>query len=164
MEVGLIGFAVLLAMAFAGIHLGVAMFLTGFFGFAFLRGLDASVSLAGALIFEASLSYGFALLPLFLLMGNIIYLSKLSEDLYDTANAWIGHRPGGLAKATVAACGGFAAVCGSSIVTTTTMASVAMPNMRRYKYDDRLSTGAIAAGGTLGILIPPSVLLVFYGI
>ena len=164
MEAGLLGFALLLAMAFAGIHLGVAMFITGFFGFAFLRGLDASVSLAGALIFEASLSYGFALLPLFLLMGNIIYLSKLSEDLYDTANAWIGHRPGGLAKATVAACGGFAAVCGSSIVTTTTMASVAVPSMRRYKYDDRLSTGAIAAGGTLGILIPPSVLLVFYGI
>ena len=164
MEAGLLGFALLLVMAFAGIHLGVAMFLTGFFGFAFLRGLDASVSLAGALIFEASLSYGFALLPLFLLMGNIIYLSRLSEDLYDTANAWIGHRPGGLAKATVAACGGFAAVCGSSIVTTTTMASVAMPSMRRYKYDDRLSTGAIAAGGTLGILIPPSVLLVFYGI
>lgn len=164
MEVGLFGFALLLALAFAGIHLGVSMFLTGFFGFAFLRGLDASVSLAGALIFEASMSYGFALLPLFLLMGNIIYLSRLSEDLYDTANAWIGHRPGGLAKATVAACGGFAAVCGSSIVTTTTMASVAMPSMRRYNYDDRLSTGAIAAGGTLGILIPPSVLLVFYGI
>ena len=164
MEAGLLGFALLLVMAFAGIHLGVAMFLTGFFGFAFLRGLDASVSLAGALIFDASMSYGFALLPLFLLMGNIIYLSRLSEDLYDTANAWIGHRPGGLAKATVAACGGFAAVCGSSIVTTTTMASVAMPSMRRYKYDDRLSTGAIAAGGTLGILIPPSVLLVFYGI
>jgi tripartite ATP-independent transporter DctM subunit len=110
------------------------------------------------------MSYGFALLPLFLLMGNLIYRSKLSEDLYDTANAWLGHRPGGLAKATVAACGGFAAVCGSSIVTTTTMASVAMPSMRRYKYDDGLSTGAIAAGGTLGILIPPSVLLVFYGI
>lgn len=164
MEAGLLGFTLLLAMAFAGIHLGVAMFITGFFGFAFLRGLDASVSLAGALIFETSLSYGFALLPLFLLMGNIIYLSKLSEDLYDTANAWMGHRPGGLAKATVAACGGFAAVCGSSIVTTTTMASVAMPSMRRYDYDDRLSTGAIAAGGTLGILIPPSVLLVFYGI
>ncbi len=164
MEAGLFGFALLLGMAFAGIHLGVAMFLTGFFGFAVLRGLDASVSLAGALIFDASMSYGFALLPLFLLMGNIIYLSRLSEDLYDTANAWIGHRPGGLAKATVAACGGFAAVCGSSIVTTTTMASVAMPSMRRYNYDDRLSTGAIAAGGTLGILIPPSVLLVFYGI
>ena len=164
MEAGLLGFSLLLAMAFAGIHLGVAMFLTGFFGFAILRGLDASVSLAGALIFDASMSYGFALLPLFLLMGNIIYLSRLSEDLYDTANAWLGHRPGGLAKATVAACGGFAAVCGSSIVTTTTMASVAMPSMRRYNYDDRLSTGAIAAGGTLGILIPPSVLLVFYGI
>ncbi len=164
MEAGLIGLALMLVMAFAGLHLGTAMFLTGFFGFAFLRGLDASVSLAGTLIFDASMSYGFALLPLFLLMGNIIYLSKLSEDLYDTANTWLGHRPGGLAKATIAACGGFAAVCGSSIVTTTTMASVAMPSMRRYNYDDRLSTGAIAAGGTLGILIPPSVLLVFYGI
>ncbi len=164
MEAGLIGFAILLGLAFAGIHLGVAMFLTGFLGFAYIRGLDASASLAGTLIFDASMSYGFALLPLFLLMGNLVYRSKLSEDLYDTANAWMGHRPGGLAKATVAACGGFAAVCGSSIVTTTTMASVAMPSMRRYKYDDGLSTGAIAAGGTLGILIPPSVLLVFYGI
>ncbi len=164
MEAGLIGFVLLLILAFAGIHLGVAMFLTGFFGFAVLRGFEASSALAGTLIFDASMSYGFALLPLFLLMGNLVYRSKLSEDLYDTANAWMGHRPGGLAKATIAACGGFAAVCGSSIVTTTTMASVAMPSMRRYKYDDRLSTGAIAAGGTLGILIPPSVLLVFYGI
>jgi tripartite ATP-independent transporter DctM subunit len=164
MEAGLIGFSILLGLAFAGIHLGVAMFLTGFIGFAYLRGLEASASLAGTLIFDASMSYGFALLPLFLLMGNLVYRSKLSEDLYDTANAWMGHRPGGLAKATVAACGGFAAVCGSSIVTTTTMASVAMPSMRRYRYDDGLSTGAIAAGGTLGILIPPSVLLVFYGI
>ena len=154
----------LLGLAFAGVHLGVAMFLTGFIGFTYLRGFDASASLAGTLIFDASMSYGFALLPLFLLMGNLVYRSKLSEDLYDAANAWMGHRPGGLAKATVAACGGFAAVCGSSIVTTTTMASVAMPSMRKYKYDDRLSTGAIAAGGTLGILIPPSVLLVFYGI
>lgn len=164
MEAGLIGFALLLIMAFAGLHLGVAMFLSGFFGFAVLRGLDASTSLAGTLIFDSSMSYGFALLPLFLLMGNLIHRSKLSEDLYDAANAWMGHRPGGLAKATIAACGGFAAVCGSSIVTATTMASVAMPSMRRYNYDDSLSTGAIAAGGTLGILIPPSVLLVFYGI
>ncbi len=164
MEIGLIGFVILLALAFAGLHLGVAMFLTGFLGFAYIRGFEASVSLAGTLIFDASMSYSFALLPLFLLMGNLIYRSKLSEDLYDTANAWMGHRPGGLAKATVAACGGFAAVCGSSIVTTTTMASVAIPSMRRYKYHDGLSTGAIAAGGTLGILIPPSVLLVFYGI
>ena len=164
MEAGLIGFAALLGMAFAGIHLGVAMFLTGFFGFAFLRGMEASASLAGTLIFDASMSYGFTLLPLFLLMGNLVFRSGLSGDLYDAANAWIGHRPGGLAKATVAACGGFAAVCGSSIVTTATMAKVAMPSMRKYGYDDGLATGAIAAGGTLGILIPPSVLLVFYGI
>ena len=164
MEIGLIGFALLLGLAFAGLHLGVAMFLTGFIGFAFIRGLDASTSLAGTLIFDTSMSYGFALLPLFLLMGNLVYRSKLSEDLYDTANAWVGHRPGGLAKATIVACGGFSAVCGSSIATTTTMASVAMPSMRKYKYDDGLSTGSIAAGGTLGILIPPSILLVFYGI
>lgn len=162
--VGLIGFAILLGMAFAGIHLGVAMFLTGFLGFAYLRGVEASSSLAGTLIFDTSMAYGFALLPLFLLMGNLVHRSKLSEDLYDAANAWMGHRPGGLAKATVAACGGFAAVCGSSIVTTATMAKVAMPSMRHYRYDDGLATGAIAAGGTLGILIPPSVLLVFYGI
>lgn len=164
MEAGLIGFVLLLALAFSGIHLGVAMFATGFLGFACFRGLDASVSLAGTLIFDTSMSYSFALLPLFLLMGNLVHRSGLSEDLYDSANAWMGHRPGGLAKATVAACGGFAAVCGSSIATTATMAKVAMPSMRRYDYDDGLATGAIAAGGTLGILIPPSVLLVFYGI
>ncbi len=164
MEVGLVGFVILLCLAFAGLHLGVALFVTGFLGFAYVRGLDASISLAGTLIFDASMSHGFALLPLFLLMGNLIYRARLSDDLYDTANAWLGHRPGGLAKATIAACGGFAAVCGSSIVTTATMAKVSMPNMRRYQYDDGLATGAIAAGGTLGILIPPSILLVFYGI
>ena len=164
MEAGLIGFAALLVLAFAGLHLGVAMFLTGFLGFAILRGMDASVSLAGTLIFDGSMVYGFSLLPMFLLMGHLVYRSGLSEDLYDAANAWMGHRPGGLAKATVVACGAFSAVCGSSIVTTVTMAKVAMPSMRRYNYDDGLAAGVIAAGGTLGILIPPSVLLVFYGI
>ena len=153
MEAGLIGFAALLGMAFAGIHLGVAMFLTGFFGFAILRGLEASASLAGTLIFDASMAYGFTLLPLFLLMGNLVFRSGLSGDLYDAANAWIGHRPGGLAKATVAACGGFAAVCGSSIVTTATMAKVAMPSMRKYGYDDGLATGAIYALLALAVVM-----------
>ena len=98
MEIGVFGFVILLGLAFAGIHLGVAMFLTGFLGFAYLRGMEASAALAGTLIFDASMAYSFALLPLFLLMGNLVYQSKLSEDLYETANAWMGHRPGGLPR------------------------------------------------------------------
>jgi tripartite ATP-independent transporter DctM subunit len=103
-------------------------------------------------------------IPLFVLMGAFIHRAELSSELYDAANAFVGHRRGGLAMGTIVACGGFAAVCGSSVATAATMSRVAMPSMRRYRYADSLSTGAIAAGGTLGILIPPSVPMVIYGI
>jgi tripartite ATP-independent transporter DctM subunit len=102
--------------------------------------------------------------PLFILMGNLVSQAKLSDDLFTASNAFLGHMKGGLAMATVVACGGFGAICGSSVATAATMAKVAMPSMRRYGYADSLATGSIAAGGTLGILIPPSILLVIYGI
>src|SRR5690606_16291628 len=107
---------------------------------------------------------GFSVLPLFILMGSFVHRAQLSEDLYDAANAWVGHWRGGLATATIATCGAFAAVSGSSMATASLMTKVAMPSMRRFNYNDRLATGSIAAGGTLGILIPPSVPLVIYGI
>ena len=120
--------------------------------------------MAGQQMFDISTNYGLTVIPLFVLMGAFIHRADLSTELYDAANAFVGHRRGGLAMGTIVACGGFAAVCGSSVATAATMARVAMPSMRRYGYADSLSTGSIAAGGTLGILIPPSVPMVIYGI
>jgi tripartite ATP-independent transporter DctM subunit len=114
--------------------------------------------------YDTAMSYSFTVLPLFILMGNLVNASGLSKDLYKAAHAFIGHLRGGLAMATIVACGAFSALCGSSMATTAAMGRVAMPNMRKYNYDDRLATGSIAAGGTLGILIPPSVMMVVYGI
>ena len=101
---------------------------------------------------------------MFVLMGYIAGEAGLNESLYSACNAWLGHRRGGLALATIGACGAFAAICGSSLATAATMAQIALPEMRKYKYDDRLATGAVAAGGTIGILIPPSVVMVIYGL
>ena len=115
-------------------------------------------------IVDLSTNFEFTVLPLFILMGAFVHRANLSQELYDAANSWFGHRRGGLAMATVVACGGFATISGSSLATAATMTKVAMPPMRRYGYDDRLATGTIAAGGTLGILIPPSVPMVIYGI
>lgn len=164
MIASLIGFIVLFVMVFLGIPLGFSLLIVGFVGFAMLRGTFPAVSMAGTQIVEFSTAYGFSVLPLFILMGAFIHRAQLSEDLYDAANAWLGHLRGGLAMATVAACGAFAAVSGSSVATAGTMSKVAMPPMRRFGYADSLATGSIAAGGTLGILIPPSVPLVIYGI
>jgi tripartite ATP-independent transporter DctM subunit len=180
-----IGFAVVLALALAGVPLGFALILVGAVGFAMLRSamvggslvrfsdsgltvdwtsLSGGLAMAGQQMFDVSTNYGLTVIPLFVLMGAFIHRADLSAELYDAANAFFGHRRGGLAMSTVAACGGFAAVCGSSVATAATMARVTMPSMRRYRYADSLSTGAIAAGGTLGILIPPSVPMVVYGI
>jgi C4-dicarboxylate transporter DctM subunit len=181
----IIGFGVVLALALAGIPLGFALILVGIVGFAAMRSgmvgkaliqldgaglsidwtsLSAGLAMAGQQMFDISTNYGLTVIPLFVLMGAFIHRADLSAELYDSANAFLGHRRGGLAMSTIAACGGFAAVCGSSIATAATMARVAMPSMRRYGYADSLSTGSIAAGGTLGILIPPSVPMVIYGI
>ncbi len=164
MLVSLIGFAILLVICFAGFPLGWAMVLVGFGGFAFVRGIEPALGTVGQLVLDFSMNYHFSTLPLFILMGAFVYRAALAEDMYDAADAWLGHFRGGLAMATVAACGGFAAVSGSSAATAATMAKVAMPSMRRFKYDDRLAAGSVAAGGTIGILIPPSIALIIYGI
>ena len=164
MELALIGFVILFVVCFAGVPLGFSMLLVGLGGFGYLRGLGPAFSMAGQQILDISMSYGFTVLPLFILMGEFVHRANLSHELYDAGRAWLGHRRGGLAMATIAACGGFAAVCGSSLATAATMTKVAMPPMRRYGYADSLAAGSIAAGGTLGILIPPSVPLVIYGI
>lgn len=113
---------------------------------------------------NAPVRYTLVVVPLFILMGYLASRAGLSQKLFHAAHVWLGHRRGGLAMATVGACAGFAAICGSSVATGATMCSVALPEMRPYRYADSLSTGSIAAGGTLGILIPPSVIFVLYGI
>ena len=160
----LIGFGAILGLAFLGIPLGVSMLLVGIVGFVFVRNMTAALSMAGQQVLDLSTTYGFTVLPLFVLMGTFIHRARLSEELYDATNAWLGHRRGGLAMATVGACAGFAAVSGSSLATAATMSKVAMAPMRRFRYADSLAAGTIAAGGTLGILIPPSVPMVIYGI
>ncbi len=164
MEASIYGFLALFALAFLGVPLGYAMLLVGVAGFGALRGTAPASSMMSQQIYDVSTNYGLTVLPLFLLMGEFIHRANLSDDLYSAGRAWLGHFRGGLAMATIAACGGFAALCGSSLATAATMSKVAMPPMRRYGYSDPLGTGAIAAGGTLGIMIPPSVPLMLYGV
>lgn len=159
-----VGLAAMFLFAAAGIPIAFAMALAGFLGFGLVIGFAPSMSMVGQIASDTALSYNLSVLPLFILMGNFITRAGLSEDLYGAAYAFVGHLRGGLALSTVIACGGFSAVCGSSLATAATMSKVAMPSMRRFGYRDSLAAGSIAAGGTLGILIPPSVALVLYGI
>lgn len=164
MLVSFIGLALLMLSLFIGLPIAWGMLIVGTLGFSVYTGLEAAFTMAAQTAFDTGMSYSFTVLPLFILMGNLVTASGLSRDLYTAANAFIGHLRGGLAMATILACGSFSALCGSSMATTAAMSRVAMPNMRKYNYDDRLATGSIAAGGTLGILIPPSVIMVVYGI
>lgn len=164
MSAAAIGFALLFAIAFAGVPLGFAMLLVGAGGFAELRGLDPALSMMAQQVVDASANYGLSVLPMFILMGLFVHEADLSEELYAAANAWLGHLRGGLAHATVAACAVFAAISGSSIATSATMSKVAIPPMRRLGYSDALSCGSVASAGVLGVLIPPSVPLVIYGL
>ncbi|EJC65112.1 TRAP transporter large permease [Alcaligenes ammonioxydans] len=164
MLISIIGLLVLLGSLFLGLPIAWGMLLVGTLGFAFFTGMEAALIMAAQTSYDTAMSYSFTVLPLFILMGNLVNASGLSKDLYKAAHAFIGHLRGGLAMATIVACGAFSALCGSSMATTAAMGRVAMPNMRKYNYDDRLATGSIAAGGTLGILIPPSVMMVVYGI
>ncbi len=164
MIISLIGFAILFLIAFLGFPLGFTMLVVGGTGFAILRGTEPALEMIGQQILDVTLNTHFAVLPMFLLMGAFVHRAALADDLYDAANAWLGHYRGGLAMATIAACGGFAAVSGSSLATAATMAKVAVPSMRKYKYADSLAAGTVAAGGTMGILIPPSAALIIYGI
>lgn len=160
----LLGFAGLFGLILLRVPIGFAMALTGFLGVASLIGWWPAFSMVQQVTFDTGLAYELSVVPLFVLMGNFVTRAGLSDELYAASYAWLGHRRGGLAMATIVACGGFSAICGSSLATAATMARVAMPSMRRFGYADSLAAGSIAAGGTLGILIPPSVILVLYGI
>jgi len=158
------GILLLVILMLAGVPLAASMLLVGTLGTATLIGIDPALSLLGQTVFDNSRTYSLSVLPLFLVMGNFVVQSGIAHELYDAAYAWLRHRRGGLAMATVVACGGFSSVCGSSLATAATMSRIALPSMRRFGYPDGLATASVAAGGTLGILIPPSVILVFYGI
>ena len=164
MTAALIGFAAVLVLAFMRMPLGIALGLVGVIGFGELSGYRAAMSSASRLVIDAGQSYGLSVVPLFILMGLMVERGGMAKELYRAAFSFLGHRKGGLAMSTICACGMFSAICGSSLATAATMSKVSMPEMRRYNYDDRLATASIAAGGTLGILIPPSVILVIYGL
>jgi tripartite ATP-independent transporter DctM subunit len=164
MEIALAGFAGLLALILLRTPIAFAMGVVGFCGFWYLRGFPAAVATTGERFYSTVLSLELSVLPMFVLMGNLVSRSGIAQELYAAAQTLLGHRRGGLAMATVVACGGFSAVCGSSLATAATMSKVAMPPMRKYGYQDTLATASIAAGGTLGILIPPSVIMVIYGL
>ena len=162
--IGLIGLAALILLLFARIPVGFAMAIVGFTGFVQLVNLDAALSLLARDVFSTFSSYGLTVIPLFIFMGQVSFHAGISRRLYDTAYAFIGHRPGGLAMATIGACTAFGAICGSSPATAATMGTVALPEMKRYNYSMELATGAVASGGSLGMLIPPSVVFIVYGI
>ena len=164
MLIGSIGFVALFVLLFLGAPIAFGLLLVGFIGFAMLQGLDPALSMVGQIAFTTVLNEELSVIPLFILMGGFVAVSRLSDDLYAAANAFLGHLRGGLAMATVVACAGFASVCGSSFATAATMCKVALPPMRRYGYADTLAAGSIASGGTLGIMIPPSVPMLIYGI
>ncbi len=162
--VGLVGLAVVLVLFLTGIELGFAMALIGFLGFGIIVSFSAALNLLAKDIFDVLSSYGFTVIPLFVLMGQVAFNAGIARRLYNTAYRFIGHVPGGMAMATVAGATAFKAICGSSPATAATFASVAVPEMDRYGYDKKLSTGIVATVGTLGILIPPSVTLIVFGI
>lgn len=162
--IGILGILALFVLLALRMYIGIAMALIGFLGLWWLVGFGPGSSILGLTPFSQGTSYTLSVIPLFVLMGQFAFLSGLSSDIYKTVYVWMGHFRGGMAMATIVACAGFAAICGSSLATGATMAMVAIPEMEKYRYDARLSTGCIAAGGTLGILIPPSLGFVIYGI
>ncbi|MDT8465410.1 TRAP transporter large permease [Alcaligenes nematophilus] len=164
MTEALIGFAAMLLLIFLRVPVAFSMALVGFIGVGIMRNWPSAYAMTGAVVRESGFQYLLSVLPLFILMGNFITQAKLSKELYAAAYAFLGHRKGGLAMSTVVACGGFGAVCGSSLATAATMSKVAYPEMRRLGYSRALASGSIAAGGTLGILIPPSIVMMVYAI
>ena len=164
LNVGILGIVVMLVLMALRMPVGIAMGLVGFVGIGIIGGWDAALLRLASTPYEHSYSYQLSVLPLFLLMGNFATVSGLSRDAYLAANAWIGHWRGGLASATILACSGFAAVSGSSVASAATMGAVTLPEMRKYGYDKKMATGAVAAGGTLGILIPPSNGFILYAL
>lgn len=164
LEAGILGTILLFILLVFSMPVGFAMGVVGFIGFAVIVTPDAAVSMVTADLYETFSSYGLTVIPLFVLMGQVALHSGISRKLFDAAYCWLGPLPGGMAMATIGACTGFGAICGSGPATAATMASVALPEMKRFKYDMSLATGAVAAGGGLGMLIPPSVVFICYAI
>ena len=166
MTEALVGLLLMLVLAFLRMPIAFAMGVVGIVGYAYMRDWSwgAAFATAQTKIYETGRNYTLSVVPLFILMGNLVTRAGMSQELYRTAYAFVGHFRGGLAMATIMGCAGFGAICGSSIATAATFAKVAYPSMKKFGYSDELSTGSIAAGGTLGILIPPSTIMVIYGI
>ena len=162
---GILGMLFLFAILFLGVPIGFGMALTGFLGMIVInKALPPSLAMLGIGPYDTAASYMLTVVPLFILMGELAYHSGISNELFETANKWFGRQRGGIAMSAVAGCAGFAAVCGDSLATAVTMGTIAIPEMQKKKYDMSLATGALAAGGTLGIMIPPSVGFIFYAI
>lgn len=161
---GIVGIALLLFFFLLGMPVAFSMAFVGLVGFAYLAGIEPALTILAQDIYDSFSSYGLSVIPMFILMGSFAFASGISDRLYKTTNAWVGHFRGGLTIATVLACSGFAAICGSTAATAATMGKIALPEMKKYGYDDTLATGTVAAAGTLGILIPPSTVLIVYGI
>jgi tripartite ATP-independent transporter DctM subunit len=163
-SVGICGVVLLVIGLFSGMPIGLVMGAIGFLGISYLSGFHASLYALGTVPYRTFANYFLSVVPLFVIMGFLASNTGMTRDLYHGVRQWLGHQPGGLAMATIGASGFFAAVSGSSLASAATMGTIALPEMKRYNYDLRLATGSIAAGGTLGILIPPSVILVIYGV
>jgi len=161
---GIVGIGLLILLFLLRMPVAFAMAFVGFVGFAYLTGPGPALSILAQDIFEQFSSYPLSVIPMFILMGTFAFASGISRRLYETTYTWIGQFRGGLTMATVFACAGFGAICGSSTATAATMGKIALPEMKKYNYDDSLATGTVAASGTLGILIPPSTILIVYGI
>lgn len=163
--VGVIGIIVLLLLLFIlGLPVGFAMGLVGFVGFCYVISFKAGLNMLGSVLWETFSKYGLTVIPLFIFMGQIAFYSGVNEKLYNAAYKWVGQIRGGIAMATVMACAAFSAICGSNAATAATMSTVALPQMKKFKYHHKLSTGAIACGSTLGVVIPPSVVLIVIGL
>jgi C4-dicarboxylate transporter DctM subunit len=163
-SIGILGILVLFVLLAARMYIGLAMLLTGFLGYILVMGIPGGLALLNLVPYSVASSYTLTVIPLFVLMGQFAFVSGISGDIYKAVYSWLGKFPGGLSIATVVGCAGFAAVSGSSLATGATMGTVAISEMKKYGYDDKLATGCVAAGGTLGILIPPSLGFIIYGI
>ncbi len=161
---GVVGIVVLLLLFLLRVPIAFAMAMVGFVGFALLSGIDPALAVLSQDLFDTFTSYPLSVIPMFILMGSFAFASGISERLFSTAYAWVGGIRGGLTIATVLACAGFAAICGSTAATAATMGKIALPEMKKYNYDDRLATGTVASAGTLGVLIPPSTVFIVYAI
>ncbi|MFA5292540.1 MAG: TRAP transporter large permease [Phycisphaerae bacterium] len=163
--IGLFGIIALMAVLFlTATPVSFAMAVVGFVGFCCVVSFDAAVNMVGSVLWSTFSKYDLTVIPLFILMGQIVFYSGINEKLYHAAFNWVGHIRGGIAMATVLACSAFASICGSNTATAATMATVALPQMKKYHYHPRLSTGSVAAGSTLGVVIPPSVVLILIGL